>query len=75
MRVEQRMPVAVTDLRGAACRVDDVGEEHRGEHPIIRHSRLVAGEELGDHLERIAPRFHEVVQLRPGSSTYFAPGM
>jgi len=36
---------------------------------------LVAGEELGDLLERRAPWFDDVVWVRPGSSTYFAPDM
>ena len=39
VRIKQRMPVTVAHLRGAACRVHDVGEEHRGEHPIIGHVR------------------------------------
>ena len=63
MRIEQRMPVTVADLRGAARRVHDVGEQHRGEHPIIGHVGLLAGEELGDLLEGRAPRFDEVVQV------------
>jgi len=37
----------------AARRVesDDVGEQHRGEYPIVCDLSLVAGEELGDLLE------------------------
>jgi len=55
------MPVTVADLRGPASRVDDVGEEHRGEHPIVGHLCLVPGEEFGDLLEGISPaRFDEV---------------
>ena len=58
------MPVAVADLRGAARRVHDVGEEHRGENPIVGHFGLVAGEELGDLLEGRAPsRFNDVVPV------------
>ena len=63
MRVEQRMPVPVADLRGPTRRVHDVGEEHRGQHPIIGHFGLVPGEELGDLLEGRAPWFHEVVHV------------
>ena len=56
-------------------RVHDVGEQYRGEHPIVGQLSLLAGKELGDLLERRAPRFDDVEKLRPGSSTYFAPGM
>ena len=60
------MPVAVADLRRPARRVDDVREEHRGEHPIVCHVYLVAGEELGDLLEGLAPAgFNEVVPVAP----------
>jgi hypothetical protein len=31
----------------------------------------VSGEELGDHLERIAPRFHEVVKVAPRQLNVF----
>ena len=76
VRIEQRMPVTVADLRGAPRRVHDVGEQHRGENPIIGHVCLVAGEELGDLLEgRDAIGSTKWYRLRPGSSTYFAPGM
>ena len=76
VRIEQRMPVTVADLRRPTRRVHDVGEQHRGEHPIIGHFGLVAGEELGDLLEGRTPsRFNEVIHVAPGSSTYFAPGM
>ncbi len=51
VRVEQRVPVAVADLGGAARRVHDVGEQHRGENPVVGHLGLLAGEELGDLLE------------------------
>ena len=57
------MPVTVADLGGPARRVHDVGEQHRGENPIIGHVGLVAGEELGDLLEGRAPRFDEVVHV------------
>ena len=59
------MPVTVADLRGPARRVHDVGEQHRGENPIIGHVGLLAGEELGDLLEGLAPRFDEVVHVAP----------
>src|SRR6187200_2858519 len=49
--VEECVPVTVADLGGSARRVNDVGEQDRGEHPIIRHFRLLAGEELGDLAE------------------------
>ena len=55
VRIQQRMPVTVAHLRRAARRVHDVGEQHRGENPIIGHLGLLAGEELGDLLERLAP--------------------
>jgi hypothetical protein len=48
VRVEQCMPVTVADLRGPSRRVHDVGEEHGGENPVVRHFRLMAGEELVD---------------------------
>jgi len=51
VRIKQGMPVTVAHLRGAPGRVHDVGEEHRGENPIIGHFSLVAGEELGNLLE------------------------
>ena len=63
--IEQRVPVTVTDLRGATRRIHDVGEQHGGENPVIGHVSLLAGEELGDLLERIAPRLHEVVIVAP----------
>ena len=70
------MPVPVAHLGSAARRVHDVGEQHRGENPIIGHLCLLAGKELGDLLERIAPSGStKWYMLRPGSSTYFAPGM
>ena len=75
MRIEQRMPVTVADLCGPPRRVHDVGEKHGCEHPVVGHFGLLAGEELGDLLEGFAPRFDDVEMLRPGSSTYFAPGM
>ena len=59
------MPVTVTHLRGPARRVDDVGEQHGGQNPIVGHVSLLAGEELGDLLERFAPRFDEVERVAP----------
>ena len=50
VRIKQGMPLAVTDLRGLARRVHDVGEEHRGEDTVVGHVCVVAGEELGDLL-------------------------
>jgi hypothetical protein len=70
VRIEQRMPVPVADLRGPARRVHDVGEEHRGEHPILGPLSLVAGEELADR--HGSTKWY---MLRSGSSTYFAPEM
>ena len=55
MRVEQGMPVTVADLRGPARRVHDVGEQHRGENPIVGYFGLLAGEELGDLLKGLTP--------------------
>ena len=49
----------------SAARVHDVGEEHRGENPIIGHVGLLAGEELGDLLEGLAPGFNEVEYVAP----------
>ena len=63
MCVEQRMPVTVAHLRGPPRRVHDVGEQHRGENPIIGHVCLLAGEELSDLLEGLRLRFHEVVHV------------
>ena len=65
------MPVTVADLRGPARRVHDVGEQHRGENPIIGHVGLLAGEELGDLLEGRAPRFDEVVHVAPRQLNVF----
>jgi hypothetical protein len=65
VRIKQRTPVTVTHLRCPARRIHDVGEQHRRENPIIGHFCLMPGEELGDLLERIAPRFHEVVKVAP----------
>ena len=59
------MPVAVADLRRPARRVDDVGEKHRREDPVVGHLGLVPGEELGDLLKRLTPRFDEVVDVAP----------
>jgi hypothetical protein len=65
VRIEQRMPVTVADLRSPPRRVHDVGEQHRGENPIVGHLSLVPGEELGDFLERRPPRLNEVVHVAP----------
>ena len=75
MRVKQRMPVAVADLRGPARRVHDVGEQHRGENPIIGDLCLVAGEELGDLPERRTPsRFNDVVPVAARHLNIFRAG-
>ena len=74
VRIEQGMPVTVADLRGTARRVHDVGEQHRGEHPIIGHFGLLAGEELGDLLEGRAPRFNEVVPVAARQLNVFRVG-
>ena len=60
MRIKQGMPVPVADLRHTARRVHDVGEQNRGEHPIVRYLGLVTGEELGDLLKRRTPRLNNV---------------
>lgn len=69
MHIKQGMPVTIPHLRGPARRVDDVGEQHGGENPIIGHVGLVAGEELGDFLEGRLPWFHVVVDVAPLSWT------
>ena len=75
VRVEQRMPVTVTHLGGSARRVHDVGEQHRGENPIIGHVGLLAGEELGDLLEGRAPsRFNLVVPVAARQLNIFRVG-
>ncbi len=68
------MPVTVADLRGPARRVHDVGEQHRGENPIIGHVGLVAGEELGDLLEGRAPGFNDVVPVAARHLNIFRVG-
>lgn len=65
VRIKERMPVPVAHLRRPPGRVHDVGEKHCGQHPIIGHVGLLAGEELSDHLKGRAPGFHEVVQVAP----------
>ena len=65
MRIEQRTPVTITHLRGPARRVHDVGEQHRGENPIIGHFGVLPGEELRYRLEGLAPRLHEVIDVAP----------
>ena len=74
VRVEQRAPVAVTDLGRHPRRADDVGEQHRGEHAIVGHLRLVAGEELGDLLERISPRLDDVIHVAARQLNVFRAG-
>jgi hypothetical protein len=69
------MPVAVTHRRSARRRVDDVGEQHGGDHPIIGTVGLLAGEELGDPLKRLTPRFDEVENVAPRKLDVFAPDM
>src|ERR1700731_215964 len=60
------MPIPVAHLRSAPCGVHDVGEQHRGEHPIIDYVGLLTREELGDLLERRAPvGFVEVNEIAP----------
>ncbi len=66
MRIEQCMPVTVTNLGGTTRRVHDVGEKHRGKNPIIGQVSPLVGEELGDFLEGRAPvRFNEVENVAP----------
>ena len=65
VRIKQRTPVTVADLRRPTRRVHNVGEQHRREHPIIGHVGLLAGEELGDLLKRLTPRFDEVENVAP----------
>src|SRR4029077_2698209 len=75
VRIKQRVPVTVADLCGPARRVHDVGEQHRGQNPIIRDVGLVAGEELGDLLEGRAPfRFDEVIHVAPREFDVFRAG-
>ncbi len=71
VRVEQGMPVTVTHLCGAARRVDDVGEQDGGEDAIVGDLGAVAGEELGDLVERLAPRFDEVDNVAPRQLNVF----
>jgi hypothetical protein len=63
MRIEQGMSVAITHLGGSARGVHDVGKQHRSQHPIVGHFCLMAGEELGDLLEGLPPRFNRVVDV------------
>lgn len=64
--VEQCVPVAVAHLGSALCGVHDVGEQHRGENPIIGHLGLLSGEELGDFPEGLAPTVACVLGLGSG---------
>jgi hypothetical protein len=43
MCIEQRVPVPITHLSGPARRVHDVGEQHRGENPVVGRDGLSAG--------------------------------
>jgi hypothetical protein len=52
MRLEEVAPAAVAELHGAVCRLDDVDEQRRGEHPIRSRPRRFARDELlegGEH--------------------------
>ncbi len=60
VRIQKCIPVTITDFGGAPCRVHDVGEQHRGEHPIVGDFGLLSGEELGHLLKGLTPRFDEV---------------
>jgi hypothetical protein len=71
VRIQQGMPVTVTHLRGPARGVHDVGEQDRGENPIIGHFCLVAGEELVNLLEGRLPRFYEVEHVAPWQLNVF----
>ena len=46
--IEESLPTPVAQLRQLPGRVDDVGEEDCGEHPVVRARRARAGEELLD---------------------------
>jgi hypothetical protein len=66
------MPVPVAHLGGPARRVNNVGEQHRGQHPITGHLGLLAGEERGDFLEGRTPsRFDEVENVAPRKLNVF----
>ena len=65
------MPVTVTHLRRPARRLHNVGEQHRGQNPVIGHLCLMAGKELGDLLERLAPRFDVVEPVAPRQLNIF----
>jgi hypothetical protein len=69
------MLVTVAHLRRGACRVHNVGEQDGGEHPIVGHLCSVAGEELSDFPEGIAPRFNEVENIAPGQVRSVIIGM
>ena len=45
--VEQLSPAVVADPNVRLGRRNDVGEQHRREHPVCRRRRRVAGEEFG----------------------------
>jgi hypothetical protein len=65
VRIKQRTPVTVAHLRRPARRVNNVGEQHRGQHPIIGHVSLLASEELRDLLKRRTPRLNDVEEVAP----------
>jgi hypothetical protein len=74
MRVKQRAPVTVADLGGPARRVDNVGEQHGGENPIIGHVCMLAGEELSDRFKGLSPWFDEVIYVPPWELDVFRAG-
>jgi hypothetical protein len=74
VRIEQRMPVTVAHFCGPTCRVDDVGEEHRGEHAVACRVGLIAGHELGDLVEGITPWFDDVVEVAARQLNIFRAG-
>ncbi|OBF85362.1 hypothetical protein A5791_02310 [Mycobacterium sp. 852002-51163_SCH5372311] len=74
MRIEQRMPLPVTQLRGASRRIHNVGEQHRSQHPIVGHVGLMTCEKLGDLLKGRTPRLHEVIHVAPWQLNVFGAG-
>jgi hypothetical protein len=50
--VEHVPPAPVTHLRGQGCRVDDVGEQQRGQLPVRVGAGAGAGEELLDLVQQ-----------------------
>jgi hypothetical protein len=75
VRIKQRVPVTVAHLRRAPCRVHDVGEQHRGQNPVVDHFCLLAGEELGDLPKGRTPsRFNDVVPVAARQLNIFRVG-